>query len=355
MQLGKELTISEIINEAGFASFDLSAQMKLHYDAMTKIEALLKRIIQSKDYAHKSAQLKETINHCMWDEKKGFYFNVIRDCKSKFEQFTLSSYWSLYAQIADKEKAQRMLAYLKDPEYFKTTMPFPALAVKDPQYHEHGDYWRGGVWPPLVYITIKGLMNYAIDIPEAWLLAVNSTKDYLDLLAKTMLDPDDSDSTSDSHCQVVNQPETLDTGSNTLCTDPETTHYANRIFEYNSPSTGGPGMRKDTEGPSKIAKGNFVGWGGLGPIALMQEVGIGIEVHENEVVWYLHQNGSHGIENLHIGKGVLNVLSTGNNTDQITSDTFDIRSNNLSAQGITQVRIIPIGNPDNPLIIEVND
>lgn len=317
-----------------FASFDLSAQMKLHYDAMADISRVFNDEDAADTFDRKANQLKKRINQCLWDEDQGFYHNAYSECHHKSSQYTLSAFWALYANIASTDQARKMLPFLKDERYFAAPMPFPALARSDPDYYEHGNYWQGGVWPPLVYITVKGLMNYASELPKARDIAVEASSAYLNRLAKNMQDTADHCSESHDECLV----------------DEDPVPNWQRIYEYNSPKDGGPGQRKDVDAndPAKFAKPNFVGWGGLGPIGLMLEVALGIEVHETEIVWHQHLEEEYAIENLLIGNGSIDfrVNSSGEASIENT------RSLPLS---LTRVRVIPRA-PEKPeFIIPIPD
>lgn len=105
------------------ASFDISAQMKLHYDAMANIEALLNYPENAKAWRTKSDSLKSLINQCMWDDEYHFYFNVNKSCNSKDRTYTLSGYWALYANIATPSQAKAMLSFLQSASYFNTYEP----------------------------------------------------------------------------------------------------------------------------------------------------------------------------------------------------------------------------------------
>ena len=318
-RLPNALFFQQTTEQKQFASFDISAQMKLHYDAMAKIAEVLGNTEAAEGFQQKAEALKQKINQCLWDEGSGFYFDVYSDCKYKSIQYVLSAYWALYANIASTRQAERMLGYLQDEQYFNTPMPFPALATLDGNYYQHGNYWQGGVWPPLVYITIKGLMNYARELPEAWDIAIEASTRYLDHLATTMFHPGQVD---------------CDQTTNTCPASDEEVPEWQRIYEYNSPSNGGPGQRKDTLEPSRFAKGNFVGWGGLGPIGLMQEVVMGIDVRETEILWYLHSGEELSLENLWIGNGSIDLR---------VNDSGEISVENARSlpSSITGIRVIP--------------
>ena len=302
------------------ASFDISAQMKLHYDAMANIEAQLNYPENAKAWRTKSDSLKSLINQCMWDDEYRFYFNVNKSCNSKDRTYTLSGYWALYAKIATPSQAKAMLSFLKSASYFNTYMPFPTLAASHPQFSPTGNYWKGGVWPPLNYITIQGLMNYTQVVPEAWSVAVKATKRYLNQLSNTM----------EGSCLTNNDLE----GSCLLESPGESEHsFASRIYEYNSPSTGG-------RGSSPAAQGYFVGWGGLGPIALMQEVAIGINVMPDEIVWYVNRHDTHGIKHLNIGPASLDLTLKGRFPEFTLEDLEVSVFGDIASTGIRHIRVI---------------
>ena len=291
------------------ASFDISAQMKLHYDAMAAIEEKLDNQLLAKVWQDKSMNLRFLINHCMWDENHHFYFNVRETCKNKDLTFSLSGFWALYAQVADDYHVRLMLPYLSKPAFFNTYMPFATLAASHPQYSEDGHYWQGGVWPPLNYITMKGLMNYA-HLQEAWNIALSGTERYLSLLYDTM--------TAQTNPARPGSHENL----------------KHNLYEYNSPATGGPGKSPD-------AQGYFVGWAGLGPIALLQEVAIGINIHDSEIVWYLNRNDMHGIEHLNIGDGHLSIqVNKHLDGSPLEEHHFSIEAEGLQQEGVEHIRVI---------------
>ena len=154
------IKVSDLLDKND-AWFDISAQMKLHYDAMANIERILGNHEQSETYRTKSAELKDKINECMWDNHRGGYFNVQDSCDNKEITYTLSMFWALYADIASNKQVDTMLPMLSSSLYFRSEMPYPALAqiywpilkwlrLLRYQFNEDGNYWQGGSWPPLV-------------------------------------------------------------------------------------------------------------------------------------------------------------------------------------------------------------
>ena len=297
------------------ASFDISAQMKLQYDAMVAIEEELGEFSLAIVWWEKSNTLKNRINHCMWDGEQKFYFNVSETCENKDITFSLSGYWALYAKVADESHAREMIPYLSKPQYFNSYMPFSTLAANHPDYSGEGHYWQGGVWPPLNYIAIKGLMKYT-HIAGAWDIAVTATERYLNHLQSTMTTPAKGKTSATMTSK----------------------DFKHNIYEYNSPKTGGSGKAPD-------AQSNFVGWGGLGPIALMQEVAIGINIHKDEIVWYLNRADMHGIENMNIGKGSLSIqVNKHQDGNSLAEHHFSIMHHGLKEEGINRIRVIEKNN-----------
>lgn len=176
-------------------------------------------------------------------------------------------------------------------------------------------------------------MNYSRELPEAWDIAIKASTDYLDLLAKSMFQP------NHSSCYEHNDE---------CSTEEEPLPEWQRIYEYNSPSDGGPGQRKDVKvnKPERYAKANFVGWGGLGPIGLAQEVALGVEVHETEIVWHHHLAEKYAIENLSIGNGSIDLRVN-------SSGDFFVENAQALPPPLTRVRVIPKDPDSKELIIPI--
>ena len=311
-------TIPQIMRDAQFARVDTSAQMVIHYRAMADIERLLGYHKESKQYKKKADKLAQKINECLWHSEVRFYFDAVGQCVGKasinphFQRFTLASYWPLYANIATLEQARTMTQYLQHPDYFATELPYPALATSDPDFYKDGDvfsgdwgdYWNGGVWPPLMYVVLKGLQNYPQD-SVIWNEVHRASQLYISGLSDTMFEEGEFDE------NYIDE-------------------YKRRIYEYNSP-LGGVGKRGHRGGRIE-AKKKFVGWGGVGPIALMQEVVIGMVIEETRIVWNLYDPGEDmGISNLKVGDSTFSIHYTANlSSMQPAKEDFNIEVSNAS-------------------------
>lgn len=172
-----------------------------------------------------AAKFSESINRYMWDEANGFYYDVQADGR-RAPVKTIAAFWAMLAEVASREQADRLAAYLEDPKTFKRKHRVPVVAADEPGYNPQGGYWRGSVWAPTNTMVIRGLEKYGYHQ-----LAAEIALNHLDAVVQVL----------------------CDTGS---------------IWENYPPDeiSSGDADRKD-----------FVGWSGIGPILYLLEYAIGIK------------------------------------------------------------------------------
>jgi len=69
-------------------------------------------------------------------------------------------FYPLISGAPNKQRAERMLKVLQNPEKFWGDWIIPTITRDDPAYpDEH--YWRGKIWPPSNYLVYQGLKQYA--------------------------------------------------------------------------------------------------------------------------------------------------------------------------------------------------
>ena len=217
--------------------------------------------------------LKKLINERYWDERDGFYYDINKETGEPCRIKTPASFWAMLAEIPNKKQAERMVAYLKSSDFLGGKYPWNSLSRDDKNYNgETGDYWRGGVWLPMVYMGTKALEKYG----------------YYEL--------------ADELAEKVIQQQ--------LRTYHAVTPHT--IWECYSPSHDEPSTEH-----SRRARPDFCGWSALGPISLFIENVLGFrEVNAlNKVVsWNLKEkNGTHGIKNLKFGNIVTDIVYDSNN------------------------------------------
>ena len=95
----------------------------------------------------------------MWDEETDFFYDVYEDTHEKIMVKTPAAFLTMFAKIATREQAEKLVEHLFDPKEFWTTFPLPTVSADNPKYDPRG-YWRGRSWINMVWFTYWGLVNY---------------------------------------------------------------------------------------------------------------------------------------------------------------------------------------------------
>ena len=284
----------------GLAWVDMSTQMAMHYEALGKMALYLDDEQRYLAFADLRNRIGSTINHFMWNEEDGLYYDL--DPMNGHEKFkTAACFWPMLAGISDSTKANRMVDNLLDPEQFLTKVPFATLTPQHELYHQEGNYWRGGVWAPTNYMIIKG-MHRAGFHDRAGL----ASEAYLEAM-KTVF---------------------ANTG----------TVWENYAPEY---------LKQ-----GKKAKQDFVGWSALGPIALLIEsvIGIDVDAPTNTITWNIHRTDVHGVEDLRFGKENISLIYDPNRGNPVISVDSEVGFRLVIAhQGIETLIEVQPGENDYPL------
>jgi hypothetical protein len=223
---------------------DTSCEMALFAENLMDMLDILDRrgLVQRDDklyreLAEDKAALAAAINRLMWDEGRGFYFDLQND-GSRAPVRTIAAFWALAAGVADEAQAARLAAALEDPAAFKRLHRVPVCAADEEGYDPRGGYWRGSVWAPTNTMVLYGLEKYGYHR-----LAREIALNHVDAVARVW----------------------EETGS---------------IWE-NYPA--------DSISSADADKKDFVGWSGIGPTRYLLRYGIGLvpEAPEERLNWNL--------------------------------------------------------------------
>lgn len=247
---------------------DAISQQALSALYISRLAALYGDKAQARHWKKQYEQLKKVVNERYWDPQDGFYYDVAVETGAPCRIKTPASFWAMLAEIPDKQQADQMIAYLTKAEYMGGEYPWTSLSRDDKDHDTTtGEYWRGGIWLPMVYMGTKALEKYGY-------------YDLADELAE----------------KVVRQQ--LRTYQSV---EPHT------IWECYSPSADSP----STEYGQRV-RPDFCGWSALGPISLFIENIMGfrkINAVEQTIVWDLKtKNGTHGLRNLKFGNTVTDIV-----------------------------------------------
>lgn len=145
-------------NTRSVAAPDFCAQVVLQCEALAAMARALGHDDHAADYDAQAEILREKVNAFLWDDRRGLYFDRDVDSGRFIRTRTIASLLPLWAGIPSQVQAERMLAYVLDPEQFNTLIPLPSVALSDPQFER--DMWRGPVWINTAYSVIEGLKRY---------------------------------------------------------------------------------------------------------------------------------------------------------------------------------------------------
>lgn len=246
---------------------DLSSQMALSFHYLARIRHHLGQRERAEAWRQRADELGALINDELWSERNGFYHDRLIPT-SLVGHKTAAGFWPILAGICPPERRRRLVRHLFDPHSFGAPVPVPTLSTDDINYSADGRYWKGGVWAPINYMVTRGLMLHDQG-DDAHQVAMR----YLDAMSRTYRNY---------------SPATL--------------------WECYSPEFDRPGIRANS---ANIVRPDFVGWSAIGPIAMLIEniLGLDLDLIEGTLTWDIRLTEEHGIEDLALGdKARLSVL-----------------------------------------------
>jgi len=279
---------AEHLNGSDVCHVDLAAQQALAAECIATLARHFGDTALAERFDAEHGEIVMVLNRFHWNEKTGFYYDVFnRDTPTDRHNFlnhkTVAAFWPLIAGCCSSSQIERVLAHLLNPAEFWTTHPVASLSKDDPNFDPAGAYWLGGVWAPINYMLTKALKRHGRpDLARTLAIA------HLEAMTKVFQSADYSG-----------------------------------IWEAYAPDSFLPATKKpwiDLDGKSPfvlgeetIVKANFVGWSGLGPIAMLIEdiYGIEFDAPNHRITWDLRSDGQHGIRNLQFDGGLVSLVSNG--------------------------------------------
>lgn len=256
------------VKEAGQHAdwIDLSAQMALSFRMLGRMHRMIGQAAQAEAWEKRAWELGELINSELWCQATRFYHD--RHIPRNFNSSkTAAGFWPILAGACTGERLDSMMGHLLDPREFNRPVPVPSLSADDCNYDPAGTYWVGGVWAPTNYMITRGLMRAGRGD-----VAHGIASRYLEGLARTYREV---------------EPHTL--------------------WECNAPEFFKPGM---VAYGNRLVKPDFVGWTGIGPIAMLIEniLGIELDAPARAIGWTIRMPGRQGIRNLLFGEKPVDLL-----------------------------------------------
>ena len=245
---------------------DLSCQQVLHARCLAKIAPLVGKAGESAQWEREAEELAEKINDIMWSERTEFYHDVYIETNNKLATKSAAAFWALVSGVATPARAAALVRHLENPMSFGLPYGVASLSYDDPNYSPRGRYWLGGIWPPVQYMVAQGLR-------------ANGYRELARELACRHLE-----------------------GMHEVF---KTRKFGDTIWECYSPELPCP----STDKVGAWARKDFVGWGGLGPIVMLVEDVIGLDINalDRRIDWYLSQDGKQGVDDMPFNGGKVSL------------------------------------------------
>lgn len=269
---------------------DAIAQQALSAKMIAKLFEIVGDTESAAKWQIKFDQKAEIINRFYWCDEDNFYYDIDCNTHDFCKVATIASFWPLTAEVATKDQAKALLSELYNPKTFGGKVPFVSLSRSDNDFSPKGNYWRGSVWLPTAYATLKGLENYGFYEESREL-----SRKLLDHMYKTYAD-----------------------------FSPHT------IWECYSPEKCEPGTCAEDDG--SLVRPDFCGWSALGPIAVYIEFVLGfhtIDAFEKRVKWAKpdEAEGKIGIKNLRFGDIITDIICEKDKCRVLTNEKYTLEIN----------------------------
>ena len=311
--------------------------------------------------------ITERINRYMWKEftvdgttyGQWFYVNANGDIAPTSSEYAdepqTASLWVMTLGVDDAAKREQVKRLLDSEDWYNTDVPLGALPKSHSLYQGWGGYGLGQVMSPYTYAVIKGAetlygYEYAQGFSEKYLDGIAEVYEYSDTIWEHYAP------SKQSHTDITNSRfyvYVLDDNVNGRAPCPTggdgrrrceivKTGYTLTAGDYAAPAARRPedhlGVGVDpTHGPS-LVKADFVGWGGIGPIALLIENVIGIQPDsiDKTITWHMTRTDRHGLNNLWLSDdlGKFDLIAAAR-TDSYSPAVITVTSANADTNAAT--------------------
>jgi hypothetical protein len=285
----------------GGTGVDVSSQMVLFARNLAAIDSLLGESGSAAAWRAEADSLSVRINALMWDEVRGFYYDLAAD-DSPVRVKTIAAFWTLLGGVASSGQAVRLASQLRNPSTFGRVHPVPSCAADEPGYVSRGGYWRGAVWPSTNTMVIRGLERYG----------------FHDLAREIAL----------KHVAAV----------------AEVFKETGTIWENYAPDAVGPGQHVD----GKPVVRDMVGWSGIGPLLYFMEFAVGLvpDAPANRLVWIIRSSQPSGCERYRFNGHVVTLIAkpgSGGRNAHVAVDSDGAFTLIVTYRGTTRTVELPRG------------
>lgn len=136
-------------------------------------------ISRAEVYDTRARQAYNSLMELCWDEADGLFYDVANKANTKIRVNTFTSLMPLFLADLPKDKADRLISHLLNPEEYWAEYPVPTVSMTEPTF-EPGTVgeilvWRGPTWMNSNWYLARGLMRHGYPA-EASYIAEQSVK-----------------------------------------------------------------------------------------------------------------------------------------------------------------------------------
>jgi hypothetical protein len=149
-----------------FEAIDLNTMLVNEAMALAAMAQELDLLDEAVIWTEKAQDLLKLINETFWDKESGFYYHVDHNdhdfsfnSENDLKRQEIIGFLPLWAGIASKEQARRLMEHLTNENKFWRKYGVPSLSADDAYYNDKG-YWNGPVWVEWNYLILEGLLRY---------------------------------------------------------------------------------------------------------------------------------------------------------------------------------------------------
>jgi glycogen debranching enzyme len=143
----------------GVESPDLNAYLVMDLKCLANMADELGLKDEAAGYRSHAEELAQKIIDTMYFPEDAMFFDVATGTHEQFTGTkTPNMFLPLWAGVplAEEEVKKIVERHMLNPEEFYKELPFPSLSYDNPKYDPIG-YWRGRIWPHVVYWMIQTL------------------------------------------------------------------------------------------------------------------------------------------------------------------------------------------------------
>lgn len=147
---------------SGFESPDLNAFLVMDMKSLSLMANELGLNAEAEEWEEKSGKLAKLIVDMMYFPEDSMFYDVKTGTHEKFTGVkSPNMFLPLWAGIPLPEKEIKNIIekHMLNPDEFFRELPFPSLSYDNPEHNPYG-YWRGSIWPHIVYWMIQILWKY---------------------------------------------------------------------------------------------------------------------------------------------------------------------------------------------------